>query len=103
MISLCIQYPSKGGGRFDFEYYLSVHLPMAERLLSEYGFRDSSVYRCTGTLGGETPEFLCITILEFESLDGLREGMRNHGAELSADFSQYTDITPVATVTELAE
>ena len=33
MIKVSILYPSKPGSRFDVDYYLTVHMPMAARLL----------------------------------------------------------------------
>jgi uncharacterized protein (TIGR02118 family) len=101
MIKLCVQYPAEGGSFFDFDYYLDVHLPMSETLLAEYGFLGYEVQHCTTTISGDDPEFLCITQLEFSSLEELREGMQERGAELSADFARYTDIKPIATVTEV--
>lgn len=100
MIKLIIQYPAAGGTFFDFGYYTREHIPMAERLLGEYGFLGYDVNRCTTTVRGEDPEFLCITALRFNSLEELQQGMREHAAELGADFAKYTDITPVATVCE---
>lgn len=102
MIKLCIQYPAAEGGFFDFDYYLETHLPMSEQLLGEFGFCGFEVHRCTTTVSGDDPQFLCITMLEFDSLEGLRQGMQMHGAELREDFARYTDIVPIATVTETA-
>jgi len=101
MIKLCIQYPAAAGTFFDFDYYIDVHMPMADRLLKEHGFLGYEIQRCTTTVGGDDPEFLCITQLTLNSLEELRRGMQAHGAELSADFARYTDIEPVATVTEV--
>ena len=101
MIKLCIQYPAANSTFFDFDYYLNEHLPMAEKLLRDFGLQSFEVQRCTTTIAGDDPELLCITQLEFSSLEELREGMQEHNDELSADFSRYTDSEPVATVTEV--
>jgi len=101
MIKLCIQYPTADSSFFDFDYYLNEHLPMAEKLLRDFGFQSFEVQRCTTTIAGDDPKFLCITQLEFSSLEELREGMQEYGDELSADFSSYTDSKPVATVSEV--
>jgi uncharacterized protein (TIGR02118 family) len=103
MIKLIIQYPADGGSFFDFAYYTATHIPLAEGLLQEHGLLSSEVNRCTTTVGGADPEFLCITELRFSSLEQLREGMQLHGEKLSADFANYTDIKPIATVCELLE
>ncbi len=101
MIKLLIQYPADEGTFFDFDYYLDTHMPMAEKLLKEFGFEGYEVQRCTTTVSGEDPKYLCVTQLRFSSLDDLRLGMAEHGPELGEDFSNYTDIQPVATVTEV--
>ena len=101
MIKLCVQYPAAIGSFFDFDYYVDVHLRMSEKLLQDFGFEGYEVQRCTTTVGGDDPEFLCIAQLLFRDLDALRRGMAEHGAALSADFARYTDIEPVATVTEV--
>lgn len=100
MIKLIIQYPAAAATFFDFDHYTRVHLAMAERLLGPHGYLGSAVNRCTGTVSGADPEFLCITELRFSSLEALREGLDKHGAELGADFANYTDSQPVATVCE---
>ncbi len=100
MIKLLVVYPAVPGSRFDFDYYAHVHMPLATRLLEPHGFLGYEILRCAGTVRGDAPQFRCITELRFATLDGLREGMGAHGAELSADFAAYTDITPVATVCE---
>lgn len=103
MIKLIIQYPAETGTFFDFGHYMRVHIPMAEQRLSEHGFLGYDVSRCTTTVSGEDPEFLCITELRFSSLTALREGLAEHGAALSEDFANYTDAQPVATVCEPVE
>jgi len=102
LIKLIIQYPADAGTFFDFDYYLQEHLPLGARLLGEHGYLGHEALRCKGTVQGDAPAFLCITELRFETLEGLRTGMQQHGAELRADFAKYTDSTPLATVCEVA-
>jgi len=35
MVKVSVLYPSKAGNRFDVEYYIGVHMPMAKRLLGD--------------------------------------------------------------------
>ncbi len=103
MIKLIIQYPAASGTFFDFDYYTREHIPLGARLLRDYGYLGHEVNRCTTTVRGDEPQFRCITELRFRSLEELRAGMQAHGAELSADFSRYTDIKPIATVCEVVK
>jgi hypothetical protein len=35
MVKVSVLYPSRAGNRFDVEYYIGVHMPMAKRLLGD--------------------------------------------------------------------
>lgn len=102
MIRVSMLYPAGKGSHFDFVYYIKEHLPLSERLLARHGFLSYEVQRCTGTLRGDPPAFLCITHLDFTSMQDFQDGMACHGDELRADFARYTNVTPMATVSELA-
>lgn len=100
MVTLVICYPASAGTFFNVDYYRDVHMPMSERLLGEFGLQGYTISRGTGTVQGDEPPMLCVTELRFETLAGLRDGLATHGAALREDFSNYTDIQPVATVCE---
>ncbi|MBT8422489.1 MAG: EthD family reductase [Gammaproteobacteria bacterium] len=100
MIRLVITYPNHSDARFDFDYYIETHMALSRRLLDSFGMGHFEVLRCDQALTGETSECVCITQIEFESLDQLQAGLAVHGTTLAADFCNYTDITPVATVCE---
>ena len=102
LIRLTVLYPANPAGTFDFDYYLNTHMPLSAELLQEYGLLRYEVDRCVSSISGDAPAFLCITRLEFSSLEQLQTGMRIHGPVLRQDFSRYTNITPVATVCSAA-
>jgi len=103
MIRLLIQYPTSAGSRFDADYYTAVHLPMARKLLGEYGMGNCEVLEGKRAIDGGSPAFFCITQIEFSSLEGLQSGLQIHGETLQRDFANYTDATPVATVCEIVQ
>jgi len=102
MIRVTMLYPATDDSRFDFDYYINTHLPLAERLLKDHGFIGHEVQRCLSDARGNPPAYLCITHLDFSSLEEFQQGMALHAAELRDDFTSYTDIMPVAAVCELA-
>ena len=101
MIRVTMLYPASNDSRFDFDYYLDTHLPLSERLLADYGFTGYTIQRCVSDARGNPPAYLCITHLNFRSLEDFQKGMAEHGQELREDFSHYTNVAPVATVCEL--
>ena len=101
MIRLTTVYRNAPGAHFDFDYYINNHLVMAKRLLTRYGMRSFQVLRCTEKLDGSEPEFLCVSIVEFDSFDGMKAGFAANKEELSADFSAYTNAQPEVHVCEI--
>lgn len=100
MIKLSVLYPNQAGSRFDVDYYLGVHMPMAKRLLGE-AIQDVSVEI---GIGGEAPGtaapyaaiagFVCASVDEFLSaFNPVRDQLQN-------DIPQYTDIKPVIQISE---
>ena len=101
MVKLIIQYPREPGAFFDFDYYSNVHMPLGERLLSAYGLLGYEISRCTETVAGDEAALFCLTELRFNDAAGLRRGLQEQGAQLKADFSNYTDISPVIMLAEV--
>ena len=100
MIRLTALYPNTDGAHFDFEYYINTHLAMARRLLADYGMRGFQVLRCTRKLDGSDADYLCISHVEFESVERMQAGFAAHKAELSTDFAEYTNVVPQVHICE---
>jgi len=103
MIRLVVAYPASGGTFFDFDYYLKTHLPASVERMQPFGFVGWEVMRGESTVAGAPPPSLCVTHLDFNSLEQMQAGMQAHGAELRADWPNYTDIDPVVTVVTLLD
>ncbi|MGH8110888.1 MAG: EthD family reductase [Rhodanobacteraceae bacterium] len=94
MIKVSILYPNIEGGRFDFEYYRSKHMPRSIELLGAHpGFRSVAVERgIGGTEPGSRPKYVAACFYVFESVDAFIAAFTPHAAELQADMQRYTDI-----------
>ena len=77
MIRVSILYPNTPGHRFDFEHYLNVHMPEAERRLGA-ALKGMSVERgLTGTAPDLPPAYTAMCHLLFDSVDAfMAEGRR---------------------------
>src|SRR5262245_12163556 len=71
MIKISILYPNIAGGRFDFDYYLSKHMPRSIELLSAHsGFRGVTVERgLGGTEPGSPPKYIAACFYTFDALE----------------------------------
>jgi uncharacterized protein (TIGR02118 family) len=94
MIKISILYPNISGARFDFDYYLSKHMPRSIELLSQHaGYRSVSVERgIGGTEPNSPPQYLAACFYIFDSIESFVEVFMPHAAELQGDMPQYTNI-----------
>lgn len=80
---------------FDMDYFLSRHVPMIEALLTGAG-----VVRINVEEGvvleppGPAVSYAVLASLTFRTLEALERAMVTHGAQLSTDFSNFTDVEP---------
>jgi uncharacterized protein (TIGR02118 family) len=96
MTRVTVLYPASS--KFDFDYYLTSHTPMVERLGAPLGLRPISVDRCLSSLGGGPSPYACIATMLFENDDALGALLTAHGGEILADIPNYTDSQPVIVV-----
>ena len=97
-----VTYPNETGSHFDFDYYLNTHVPLAVRLLKNYGFAGWSVERGVPNAGGTPPVFHAMTRLYFNDKEAMRAGFMAHGEELRTDVRNYTNVDAVFTLVEKA-
>ena len=95
MIRVIVSYPNAAGARFDFDYYLSTHVPMVETKLRGRGLTGWIIEQgLSGGAPGTQPEFLVQAQLHFESVEAFEAAMESEGPEIMADIPNYTDIQP---------
>ncbi|GGY26662.1 EthD family reductase [Paludibacterium paludis] len=97
MITISILYPSAPGARFDMDYYLSTHMPMAVACLGGHpGYLGVSVSRGEATLPSGSPAaFVAICEFRFASREAFMEAFAPHAERLQGDLPNYTDILPL--------
>ena len=94
MIKVCILYPNIAGGRFDFDYYLSKHMPRSIELLSAHpGFRGVTVERgIGGTEPNSPPKYIAACFFTFGAIESFIAAFMPHANELQGDMQHYTNI-----------
>lgn len=94
MIKISILYPNVAGGHFDFDYYVSKHMPRSIELLSKHiGFRGVTVERgIGGREPGSPPKYLAACFYIFDFIDSFMYAFMPHAEELQGDIPQYTNI-----------
>lgn len=102
MIKVTILYPKSPGSRFDFDYYLNVHMPMSIARLG-HAMLSITVDRPVNP-GPPWPPSPYHAICNFtcESQQAFEAAFLPHMAELQGDAVNYTDVTQHVVLTELA-
>lgn len=103
MVNICSLYPKKEGRRFDFEYYLKVHMPMSvERLSGAAGFKGLSVERGVSLdIPKIESSYFAMCHYYFDSLENFMAAFIPHADVLQGDIKNYTDVEPIIQINEV--
>ena len=103
MIKVSVLYPSKPGNRFDVDYYVNVHMPMAVRLLGSSVEVFSVEIGISGAQPGTPPPYAAIVGFTCESVEAFTKAFTPVAAQLQGDIPNYTDIQPQIQISEIRE
>jgi uncharacterized protein (TIGR02118 family) len=103
MIKVSILYPNKPGRHFDADYYLSVHMPMAVKLLGTALKAATAETGIAGGAPGEAAPFAAIAGFTCESVEAFMQAFMPVVDQLQKDVPKYTDIEPVIQISNLTK
>ena len=95
MIRLNILYPNTPGSRFDLDYYLGTHMPMARRLFGDVLKEVTLEHGMAGVEPGLPPTYIMSCHMRFESIEAFMSAWATIGEQLGGDIPNYTDVAPV--------
>ena len=102
MLVVTVLYPGSGGETFDYDYYLSKHMPLVHERWDSMGLKGTQVLRGQAGPDGGKPQFSTITLLNFESAAAFKAAADAHGAELFGDIPNFTNGKPTLQLNETA-
>ena len=103
MIRVTGLYKDMSNSEFDFDYYMSTHMPMVKERLADFGMGNFEVEKGIVAADGGTAQYICIVHIEFSSIDDFKRGFEKHGEALAADVPNYTNIVPEMQISEIVE
>lgn len=101
MIKVSVMYPNGDGSKFDMNYYLEKHIPMALKLVGD------ACKGCTvdeGVGGGEPGSpatYAAMGNLLFESVEAFQGSFGPNAEEIMGDLPNFTNISPVVQISEV--
>ncbi len=92
----------KHGVRFDEDYYISKHLPLAGSVMGPYGLKRVEVVKVTTTMDGSKPPYQVIFTAYFESAAGLQNAMQSpQMGQVLSDVQKFYDGMPDVLIGEV--
>ena len=101
MVKVSVLYPNKPGSHFDADYYLSIHMPMAVKLLGAALKSANAEIGIAGGAPGEAAPFAAIAGFTCESAEAFMQAFTPVAEKLQNDIPKYTDIEPVIQISNL--
>jgi uncharacterized protein (TIGR02118 family) len=95
MIKVSVLYPNTPGSRFDADYYLKVHMPLAARLLGPALQSVTAEIGIGGATPGEPAPYAAIAGFTCQSVEAFTEAFLPNAAQLQSDIPRYTNIQPI--------
>lgn len=104
MIKVSVLYPNSPGSRFDVTYYLTVHMPLAVKLLgSALKQAATAEIGVGGAAPGDPAPYAAIAGFTCDSVEAFTQAFMPIASQLRTDISRYTDIEPVIQISDLNE
>jgi uncharacterized protein (TIGR02118 family) len=103
MIKMSVTYPNKPGGHFDADYYLTVHMPLAARLLGHALNAVTAEIGVGGGAPGVPATYAAIAGFTCDSVDAFMQAFLPVADQLRGDIPNYTNIEPVIQFSSLTE
>jgi uncharacterized protein (TIGR02118 family) len=102
MIKISILYPNTPNSRFDLQYYIETHVPMAIECFETHpGFKGVSVERGLAGEPDKKPIYIATCHFQFDSVEDFMTAFIPNRARLEGDMPNYTDIDPVIQFNEV--
>lgn len=101
MIKVCILYPNKTGARFDRDYYLQTHIPMALAKLSPALKSISVDFGLNGGLPALPPAYMVVCNMYFETIEAFYGAFMPNMESLQGDMPHFTDVIPTVQISDV--
>jgi len=102
-MKVSILYPNSKDSRFDIDYYVSKHMPLAIKLLGAHpGYKGVSVERgLSGGSPGTDAAYVAMCHFLLDSAEEFEAAFAPNADALTGDIPNYTNVQPVIQVSEV--
>lgn len=101
MFRISVMYPNREAVKFDFDYYLTKHTELVEKLLKPFGLVKAEVDRGISGGGEQPAPYICVGHIYFDSKDGYDRAVAEVGSIIRADVANFTNAAPIRQISEI--
>ena len=99
MIKVAVFYPQSK--KFDWDYYLTRHTPMVQRLMGPALRKVEIEKGIGGGAPGTAATYQTVCTLHFDSVESFQTAFGPHAGEIMGDIANYTDVQPIVQIGEV--
>lgn len=103
LIKVSIMYPYAEGKTFNMEYYETKHMPMVANILGANLVKYTIEKGLASGIPNQPLPFIAIGTFYVKSLSNYQAAIGPNRDAIRADFSNYTNISPVILVSEVVK
>ncbi|KAJ0159526.1 hypothetical protein CTA2_9536 [Colletotrichum tanaceti] len=90
--TLTVLYPNVAGAKYDFDYYINSHMPLAAAKWKPLGCLSWTVAKYQPDPDGQPPRYAFAGLIRFSSLEAVRKALAStETAELMEDVPNYSN------------
>lgn len=101
LVKVSVMYPYAEGKTFNMEYYETKHMPMVARFLGSNLVKYTIEKGIASGIPNQPLPFMAIGTFYVKSLSDYQAAIGPNRDAIRADFSNYTNITPVILISEV--
>lgn len=101
MVKVTVLYPNTVDAKFDMDYYLGTHIPLAKDKLGQACLTITVDQGLAGAGPGEPASFSTICNLTFESMESFQEAFGTAAPALVGDIPNFTNTQPTIQISEV--
>lgn len=103
MYKVSLMYPNQEAAEFDFDYYRTTHMQLVAKHLKSFGLIKTGVDKGISGGGDDSPPYICMGHLYFETREGYDKGIAEVGSILRGDIPNFTNIAPQRQISEVLD
>ncbi|KAF6838246.1 hypothetical protein CPLU01_02607 [Colletotrichum plurivorum] len=103
-VTVTVLYPNEADAKYDIDYYINTHMPLASATWKSFGVKSWSVHKYAPGPDGSEAQYVFSGVVVFESMDGVKQALASPDtATVTADVPNFSNKKPIFLIGEDAK